>query len=431
MIFLQTKWKYSTILSMTLKNADIQTKPKHASLEVTVSAIGADLVESLSRVLSDVPGAPYRPQQLAKHLVLNKDLTSRLVRALKKRDPIAAIHVMPGPVPLRRVISSAQKAGVHKDVVAEAASAIEAFDHLIRTEFGARSDLDAAISASLPDARERHESTAKQAAFRGAAGIRGISVDVMLVTFLLHPSQTNPQMCDTAVINSYFGLRRTRPGAYFEFTTFQEGRKSDGAGSPHPLVDSFEHPTSESKTGSLIRKFCSPAELPLEVHHEGNQLRYVMTGNGIGQRSAIDIVTQEFYPQNHPMHKEQSKSPTRWFFATTDQPASLMIFDKFVHKDVWKGCDPSLVLYDTVIKGIANPNDETRDRDRLDLYETITPLGDRRAGFRNAEVPKYIEMLSEVCSSHDWSLDDFRGYRTRMTYPFHGSQTCMIFKPFD
>ena len=163
--------------------SEIETNAERDSLEITVSAVGTQLVESLSRVLGDVPGAPYRPQQLAKHLVLNKDLTSRLVRALKKRDPIAAIHVMPGPVPLRRVLTSAQKAGVSKDVVAKASSAIEAFDHLIRSEFGARADLDAAISASHPDARERHESTAKQAAFRGAAGIRGISVDVMAGDF--------------------------------------------------------------------------------------------------------------------------------------------------------------------------------------------------------------------------------------------------------
>jgi len=396
------------------------------SLEITVSAVGAQLVESLSRVLSDVPGAPYRPQQLAKHLVLNKDLTSRLFRALKKRDPIAAIHVMPGPVPLRRVLTSAQKAGVSKSVVAQASSAVEAFDHLIRSEFGARADLDAAISASHPDARERHESTAKQAAFRGAAGIRGISVDVILVTFLLHPSQSDPLWCDTAVINSYLGLRRTRPGANFEFTTFQEGRNQDQYTSPIEVSPQ----RVDTEPGSLLQQFCSPAQLPFEIHREGDQLRYVMIGDGIGQRSAIDIVTQEFYPNNHPMNKQQNDTQSRWFFATTDQPATLMIFDMFVHKDVWPGCDPSLVLYDTVIKGIANPDDRSRDRDRLDLFETITPLGDRPTGFRNPEVPRYTEMLEHTCNSHNWNLTDFRGYRTRMNYPFHGSQTCIIFKPF-
>ncbi|MDX9910251.1 MAG: hypothetical protein RBS39_00320 [Phycisphaerales bacterium] len=386
--------------------------------------MGLDLVDSLGHVIAGIPGAPSRPQQLAKQLTLNKDLASRLVRALRTSDPVQALQVMPGPGPLRRVLSSASGAGVPSQVIDRAATAVAAFDDLIRSEFGARADFDAAISFAHPEARERHESTAKQAAYRGAAGIRGVSVDLMLVTFFVHPSRDDAERLDTAVVNSYLGLRRTRPGAHFEFATYLFDLPLYGQ-------DALpRHEAEELGRSSILRRFCSPQDPPLTVSRDGDKIRYVLTDTGIGQSSAIDIVTHELYPKNHPRAYREGIKPTRWFFATADQPAVVMVFDVFMHRDAWPGIDPSLVIYDTVVKGVADPTDRTRDGDRLDLCEGIEPLGNTAYAARLPEAPKYRDMLEHVCGLHGWDPRAFRGYRTRINYPFHGSQISMIFNPF-
>jgi len=389
----------------------------------SVSQVGVELVDSMSTVVADVPGAPSRPQQLAKCLSLNKDLTSRLVRAIKKSDPVEALYVMPGPAPLKKVLESALQAGVSSRVINRAESAIDAFDKLIRTEFGARADFDAAIAFVHPEARERQESTSKQLAYRGAAGLRGISVDVMLVSFFVHPAEQDDGWCDTAVVNAYMGLRRTRPGAPFEFATFQEGR-----GARADLADGQVNQPGE---GSILKEYCSPEELPLGVEQAGNKVRYKLLDNGIGQSSAVDLVTHEFYSKNHPLRRTEGHQDTRWFFATTDQPTILMVFDLFLHKDVWPSISPTLSIYDTAVKGLAEPVDKTRESDRLDLFEAVTQLDGPTFASRLAEVPNYSAIQRHVCKQHDWTLEDFRGFRVRTSYPFHGSQICMVFDPFS
>ena len=57
---------------------------------------GIVLLRSVYRVLTvaGLPGSPLRPQELARKLKLNKDLTSRLLRALSEQDRLVAMHLM-------------------------------------------------------------------------------------------------------------------------------------------------------------------------------------------------------------------------------------------------------------------------------------------------------------------------------------------------
>ena len=106
-----------------------------------------------------------------------------------------------------------------------------------------------------------------------------------------------------------------------------------------------------------------------------------------------------------------------------------MIFDLLVHEDVWPRCDPELRIYDTVVNGVADVNDPTRDIDRLDLAESVQPLGQGTSRFRATEVPNYLDLLNYVCRKVGWDGERFRAYRCRIHYPFYGSQTCMVFDP--
>ena len=110
-----------------------------------------------------------------------------------------------------------------------------------------------------------------------------------------------------------------------------------------------------------------------------------------------------------------------------DDPGIVETYTR-LHREVWPDVAPKLVIYDTATRGTANPNDRSRDRDRLDLAEKID-LIDHTAARRIAEVPNYPRLIRYTCERIGHSEEEFRCYRCRVKYPLYGSQICMTFLP--
>jgi hypothetical protein len=77
---------------------------------------------------------------------------------------------------------------------------------------------------------------------------------------------------------------------------------------------------------------------------------------------------------------------------------------------------------------VADVNDPSRDIDRMDLAESIQPLGRGISKFRVGEVPWYSDLLRLVCDKLSWDPGAFRGFRCRIDYPLYGSQVAMAFE---
>lgn len=370
-------------------------------------------MRSLEQVVQQVPGRPDRPLALAKTLGLNKDFSSRLMSALRQHDPLAALHTLPGPGPLQQMLDSAQRLGIDAQAIGRASRAVESFAELIRDEFESRSGLDALISATIPDARDRYETTAKQAVYRGQVGVKGISVDTMLVTFVLGPPREGTGRCDSLVVNACYGLRRIRPGAHFELTTTLRDRGERGE-----FLSSMP----------ILEEFCSPLPLPIETHRRGDQVRYMLDGSSLGHRNPIDLVTTEIYRLSHRDRADDPNNPRRWFCALVDTPAKVLVFDTLIHRDTWVDALPDLHVFDTAISGEVDPAEEVRPSQHIELAERIIELGTDARRFRSGDVPKYTDLLARVISDVGWDPSEFRGYRCRVAYPVYGSQVTMYFQ---
>lgn len=388
----------------------------HAELERRIGQVGLDLAGAIRRVVDSVPGAPLRPQELARVLGVNKDLSSRVLTAASKKDALAAAHYMPGPEPLRQLLKAASRKGVAADLIRAAEEAIADFERLIRSTGGDRAGLDAIIGAWLPDARERFETGAKQTMFRGAASLKGVMAETSLVSFLVHPNATKPDRADLLMFGAIVGLRRLRPGAVLRFTTLTNNRP-----------EATQHELNERVRGILLDEFCSPSPARVEARQEGPRVHYVLQGDDVGPTSAADLFMAEFHPDQHA--RTQTDAARRaWLSGLADQPVRTQIVDVLLHRDVWPGSDPELRIYDTVINGIVRGADKHREIDRLDLAESVQSLGQGLARFRASEIPNYVEALRTVCARRGWNGNDFRGYRCRIDYPFYGSQVCMLFE---
>ncbi|MDX9912767.1 MAG: hypothetical protein RBS39_13145 [Phycisphaerales bacterium] len=398
------------------------TRPME-SIELRIMETGDALLRGLTRVIEHVPGSDAGPQRLADSLGVDKVLASRLLKALRAPDAMSAMHRVPGPEPLRRVVRAAEKLGAPEAELAAARAAVDAFEGLIRTDGGDRSGLEAILSAWVPEARREFELRRKQAAFRAMSQLKGLQADVFAEAAIFWPSAEDDKV-DVVWIKVVSGLRRLRPGVTIKFTS---KRGIETPGTRHPLTLAGD--PMERVQNTVVEEFCSQPVPVLTARVVGEQTHYILEGVGLGD--AARLVTCEVNRAEIPRYVPSERGRRAWASSDLAIPSQRLHFDMLVHRDLFQGEDPDLRVYDTCIQGTADRNDPARDIDRLDLLETVLPLGEGLGRFGSSDVPMYRSLLERVC--HALRIDGaaLRGYRVASDYPVYGSQFVMSFRTSD
>jgi len=391
-------------------------------LEARIAAVGAALLSHIQGVVESAERAGNGPQALATSLGIDKVLASRVLKALRSRDPLTAVRLMPGPEPLRRLVRAAAKRGASQGDAAAANTAIDAFEELIRTHFGDRSLLDAMLSAWVPEARREFELRRKQAAFKAMSQLKGVQADVLGATVLLAPSKDGDHI-DVVWLNQLHGLHRVRPGVTVKLSS---RRLTKGPTARQPMTLSGTDITPQ--TSPLVDAFCSSPLPHLDVRQVGETVFYLLGDEDIGGDAAVDLVFAEVNRDELNRFVPAGSSRKSYFFAEVTTPAQLLQFDLLVHEDLYPGQDPQLRLYDASFEGVANPNEPTRDIDQIDMMETVTALGKGARGFRSAEISRYGELVAHVLEQSRFDGSRMRGYRCRIDYPLYGSQIMLLFE---
>ncbi|MCP3904484.1 MAG: hypothetical protein GY715_12725 [Planctomycetes bacterium] len=388
------------------------------ALESRIREVGTALAGSFQRVLGELPGRPDRPGHLAEVLGLNRNISGRVLTATADADPLAVAHVIPGPEPLRKLLRAAQRRGVSGALIAEAEVSIRAFETLIREIAGDRPALDAIISSLLPPARGRFELGAKHTMFRGASLLKGAYADLWLHAALVHPAAGADGHLDVAHLYGTLGLRRIRPNTVVKFTYRQFGTPEQ----PARTLDG--KPAAEG--GTELDRFCALPPAPLDRTDVDDGAVYALAGRDVGPRSAVDKLLAEVRPRAMASKPADRPRNLKSLFVSPCVPVKWLVFDMLLHEDAYAGSEPSLMLYDTSVNGMASVNDPARDADRLDLHESVTVLGRGTTRLQVDEMPRYREMVVFAAETLGWDLERFRGYRCRIQYPMHGMQVCMV-----
>src|SRR5262245_16922566 len=168
-------------------------RPRETAAMVRLSD---DLIAALRAVIDSSPFAGLGPIELGRFLGIDKTLASRLMSALRANDSMVALSLLPGVVPMRQFLAAARRHGAGARVVTTAERKLRAFHHELERAFGTRTRLDALIADALPDARRRHEDTARQAVYRGMASIKGVSIDLESYTWVVQPSRKATRRVD-------------------------------------------------------------------------------------------------------------------------------------------------------------------------------------------------------------------------------------------
>ncbi len=400
-------------------------RPAMGGLETRINAAGEDLLSGFACVLGQIPGGDAGPQRLAQELGIDKVLASRILKAVRAPDAMSVVHRVPGPEPMRRLLKASGRAGANPADVRRAGAAVDRFESLIRSEIGDRSALEAILSAWVPEARREFELRRKQSAFRAMSQLKGAQVEAYAEAAIFWPS-ADAEHIDIVWIKALIGLHRLRPGVRVKFTS-RRSVEDPGARKTYTLAGD----PVEGVSGAALTNYCSDPTPTLEAVRAGEMMHYVLKDEGYGASTSLDLVTCEVNRGEIARYIPQSRQRRAWASSDINLPSRRMQFDVLVHRDLYTGSFPELRVYDTAISGMADINDPTRDIDQLDLLESIDNLGAGLGRFGSSHVPRYRQMLEEVCSTLGFDGDALRGYRVSSDYPIYGSQTAMIFATQD
>ncbi|MFT5058388.1 MAG: hypothetical protein ACI89E_001161 [Planctomycetota bacterium] len=405
------------------KQTTTHTDPASGGLTMTEKArvVGRELGDSLMAVLRALPGRPTRPSMLSRELGLNRATASKVLSSTAKRDPLALLHGIPGPEPLRSLLAAASTRGVADSLIQTAARAVERFDHLILNDAGTRGTLDAAISSALPSVREKLELTSKYSIFKGMSQLKGAQAETWLGTAVLKPSTVDPLRHDLTWLTGAFGVQRLRSEVTISFSYRSFTGNETCSAENEVSADSF--------SSVPMNQFCSNPPAPVLTQRVGEQIHYTLPGDSMGRLAHSDMIVVDDHPAAMGRYARPEPHGRSSLFVEPAFPVALVVFDLLLHKDAFPGVEPELVLYDTGTRGIANVNDKSRDVDLVHMEEQLEFLGTGLASFQCEEVPRYGEMLAHMSRKLDWDLGDYRGYRVKIQYPVYGWQASIAFSP--
>jgi hypothetical protein len=381
------------------------------SLEHDLAEAAERLRRALSEVVDLVPVRVKKPAEFQRVLKLDRSLTSRVLRSIQMQDPLASLHRLPGPHGVRLLLKAAGRAVREQEALQRTEDALAAVEELVRTEFGEWKDLLAAISGWLPDVRRDVEMANRQTAFKAMSAIKGVMADA-------------EDWVDRAGITGICRMRRLRAGA--PMGLLHGSSIAPPAGTRRLSLEG--QPIDGQHGAPLLREFSSQPTPSFDVQVAGETVHYVLRGERVGLGSMVDLFFADVMRQRYPARAAVSARPATPG-AVIDVPVKALIVDVLVHQAVWPGVEPELRMYDTAVRGVANPTDPARDMDRTDVLESVQEIGIQMGRFRTKEVAHYAEMVRSVCGALGWESNVFRGYRCRVDYPVYGTQVSLLFHP--
>lgn len=370
-------------------------------------------------LLDAIPGGPHSPTRLAAELRMSRVIVSRLVNAVRRRSLVEVMEAMPGPESLRGAVSGAAKLGVDRHIIDEARGAVDDFAALIREGFGTRAALHAAVGGRSHALRPRVDHAGRADAFRGMRQILGVEARTWLTAMWFAPSPRDAETVVVTTLHGTIGLRKLRADmqVYFTFGPPQSGSDHiatarDLSRGEVMLTDLYTH---------------RPAELENEMI--AGQLRYRLVTDKIGKREVSDMLAVSHDAKGSRRYGT-ADAPYRGASVFVDVPSRALICDMIVHRDLFAGASPQLLVYNPGPRGPANPNDRARDFDRVtttDMPAEIPLSAGCADHLTVSDVPNYTQMVQRVCGKIGADINDFRIYRLRLVYPVISFQYVLAF----
>lgn len=401
---------------MTLKSeATEQKKETRHNGVASPTRVGDGLRDTIGPVLREIPGCSMRPTDISRRLDVSRVMVGRVLRAVEKKNPIEILTSIPGPESLRLIVRAAELAGVSSSgQVQSAIEAIDAFDHLIRDQYGTRGALSAALSVDNADERGRFEQASRYQAFKGMSQVLGVESKTWLTCMMMTPSADSEHGIDISTIHGTTGLRRLRSDTSVNFVY----------GVPPKYVSGRQIP---KRMDLDLSPYFTNIPAPLDVLEENGQIVNTFAPEVVGKDAIYDMFAG-VHVKNGSNRFAAPGRTCRGTVVIPDVPVTSLVSDVILHGDIFEGIEPQLLVYNTMGRGGADIEDPKRFVDRVETNDEIVDLGTGLSNIKVTEIPKYQQMVRFLCEKTGFSPDSFRVHRLHIQYPVYGFQYAIVYK---
>jgi len=392
---------------------------------VEISSFEADATRVLSRlrsafgaIIDALPGKTVRPHEVQKSLQIDKRLAWKIAKLIHEDDLFASARHMCGSAGVEIFLAAAARRNVPDGLIRSAREAVAGFDRLVEVHAGERAALQMMLHACSVKGRAQADLAQRKAAFAPNSYIWGVQAKTQLAALFLHPA-ADERLLNIAALRGFVGFRRIRPNVPWVFSRVR--CLDDDGEMRKPLNLEPLDPGPDGADGippvPLLREFCSkPLPEVRRVAGAAGYLEDELVGTPVGDTRAITCITGEVARGAAPRYRSQQNE---WadLNVRVRTPVERLIFDRFVHEDLFGPIEPELLIYGDLEGPVAGPAMRRADRDRLHTDQTVRHLGKDPAAVYTPHVPRYSEMVDAVCKKLGWERERFNLYRVRLQYP--------------
>lgn len=396
--------------SCIYKATPMVTIPTQPAFEEHLTSAFQNLRRSLDDAITGVGVAPSEPQDVARRLGVNRNLTWKVSKVVCSPDLYHALQHLPGSEGLDIFLGAVEKAGGSAESVAHVRKAQVEFDRVIELHTGDRATLELILdSMGGVGSAERLEQSRKLA-FRGNSGVWGAQARVRATMVLMSPNADNPDKLDSGMVGGVFDFRRLRPNIrwpMFRPRWFHD----DGTPWAHlPSAEAFDPTYANTSGPKLIGDFCSSDTAGIVLSNDSRGQAYVFEDGPIGNVGAttcvFGTVSRSVFPRYRTAEDAVGDLTTQILM-----PVESLMFDVVLHKDL-EYKPPEVIVrghLDDPSSGILGMN--------IPIGERARELPGRPPVVATSLVPRYEELFDFVFERLSWNRRDFRVWRLTLAFP--------------
>lgn len=375
------------------------------------SALVAEIRDLFAQVIESKCGPGTGLNEICDGFGIHRKLAWQLTKVAYGDDPFHSARFMPTPRGIDTWVRSAAENGIDAGLLGRVREASAKFEHLVETHAGSRTAMDMLLESCVATPSEEIDAPWRQRAFEGNAYVWGAQVRTTLAFSILAPSGDKRGWLDMVQARSLIGLRRTRPDT--RWLVGQATIMRDGATPMFPGRTPLDEQTTRKTGGVPVVGLHTTDPLPRFERREtesGLVIDELLAGE-IGQVGELTITTGEIIRNLAPAFA--TPNDKRAHFGTGIRtPAEVVIYDHFVHADVFAGVERELCVFSE----LATPF-TFDEQDRLRVPERVQHLGTGLSRVHTPDAPGYAGLLRYAFSHAGWDPDKFALYRVRMAYP--------------
>ncbi|MGD8454453.1 MAG: hypothetical protein PVJ57_21780 [Phycisphaerae bacterium] len=354
-----------------------------------------------------------RPQELARTLGLDKNLTWKISKVVQEPNAFAAISHFPGPASVRAFLKAFERAGASSASIQAVRQATADFEHVVRVHSNDRVTLEMMLNNLAADSGRSRMEVHRRSLFRGVSAMWGVQARMQISVHAVVPSE-DPDWVDVAWLSGLVDLRRLSRDTPWVITSVGKFA-DDGTALPVGAVEPLDPAFAAPSVAPLLWDFCSQPLPEVRIDRAGDGItRYVLVEGPIGNVAAstciIGLLIRAAVRRTRADNYVYGEHGARLY-----TPTELLVHDLFVHRDLEHALQPQSNVYSQMPGGVVYPACGI-DRGLLPAGESLSSLG-APPDVVMTEFPLYRQMIECVFSRQGWDLRQFHGFRLKLRYP--------------